>query len=162
MLEPSTERKRGDRDDKKKKKAVVAKSSHHILAYLKNANRKEVEALKVQGDLQAKIDYAQGKVVEAERLTEVKVVENENLRGALQKEKLISIGLKTALTLEEEKKEAEIKFVKLEVKILKSVLKVAAQAMEEFKASSKMKDLNIAFDQKAFIKGFELCEGRVA
>ncbi|EHA8588720.1 hypothetical protein COCNU_scaffold006459G000030 [Cocos nucifera] len=34
--------------------------------------------------------------------------------------------------------------------------------MEEFKASSEMKDLNIALGQKAFIKGFELYEGRVA
>ncbi|EHA8586429.1 hypothetical protein COCNU_scaffold000363G000010 [Cocos nucifera] len=33
--------------------------------------------------------------------------------------------------------------------------------MEEFKASSKMKDLNIAFSQKSFIKDFILCEGRV-
>ncbi|EHA8589299.1 hypothetical protein COCNU_scaffold008928G000010 [Cocos nucifera] len=33
--------------------------------------------------------------------------------------------------------------------------------MEEFKASTKMKDLNIAFGQEAFIKGFELYEGRV-
>ncbi|EHA8587229.1 hypothetical protein COCNU_scaffold001668G000010 [Cocos nucifera] len=34
--------------------------------------------------------------------------------------------------------------------------------MEEFKASSKMKDLNITFGQKAFIKGFKLYEGRMA
>ncbi|EHA8586813.1 hypothetical protein COCNU_scaffold000979G000030 [Cocos nucifera] len=34
--------------------------------------------------------------------------------------------------------------------------------MEEFKVSSEMKDLNIAFSQEAFIEGFELCEGRVA
>ncbi|EHA8587458.1 hypothetical protein COCNU_scaffold002266G000010 [Cocos nucifera] len=34
--------------------------------------------------------------------------------------------------------------------------------MEEFKASSKMKDLNITFGQKALIKGFKLYEGRVA
>ncbi|EHA8589349.1 hypothetical protein COCNU_scaffold009332G000010 [Cocos nucifera] len=33
--------------------------------------------------------------------------------------------------------------------------------MEEFKTSSKMRNLNIEFGQQAFINGFELCEGRV-
>ena len=41
----------------------------------------------------------------------------------------------------------------------KSISEVVAQAMEEFKTSSEMKDLNIAFSQKAFIKDFELYEG---
>ncbi|KAG1342267.1 hypothetical protein COCNU_05G004960 [Cocos nucifera] len=42
----------------------------------------------------------------------------------------------------------------------KSVSKATAQIVE-FNASSEM-DLNIAFSQKAFIKDFELYEGRVA
>ncbi|EHA8586894.1 hypothetical protein COCNU_scaffold001126G000040 [Cocos nucifera] len=104
-----------------------------------------------------------GKVAEAERITEEKVVENENLWRALSKEELISTGLKAALALEEEKKkEAEIKIAKLEIRMLKFVLEKAARAMEEFKASSEMKDLNITFGQKAFIKDFKLYEGRVA
>ena len=44
----------------------------------------------------------------------------------------------------------------------KSVSEATARVVEEFKASSEMKDLNIVFGQKAFIKGFELCEGRMA
>ncbi|EHA8589317.1 hypothetical protein COCNU_scaffold009135G000010 [Cocos nucifera] len=103
-----------------------------------------------------------GKVAEAERLAEEKTVENESLRRALRKEKLISTELKATLALEEEKKkEAEIKIVELEVRMSKSISKATVRAMEEFMASSKM-DLNIAFDQKAFIKDFELYEGRVA
>ena len=34
--------------------------------------------------------------------------------------------------------------------------------MEEFKASSEMEDLKIQFGQDAFIKGFELCQEKVA
>ncbi|KAG1338313.1 hypothetical protein COCNU_04G006190 [Cocos nucifera] len=225
MLEPSTERERGDGDDKKKKKAAVVKVvhkacsgessnggsddlgvdpfdnlyiiwdltnkfamseevdrladldrmqfiwkflgtflklSHDILAHLKKVNHQEVEALKVQGDLRAEIDCLRGKVVEAEHLMEEKVAENESLRRALRKEELISIRIKATLALKEEKKkEAEIKVAKLEVRMLKSILEAAARAME-FKASSKMKDLNIAFSHKVFIKSFKLYEGRVA
>ncbi|EHA8586611.1 hypothetical protein COCNU_scaffold000575G000020 [Cocos nucifera] len=52
--------------------ALPKESGHHILAHLKRINRQEVEALKVQGDLQAKIDCLQEKVAEAKHLTEEK------------------------------------------------------------------------------------------
>ncbi|EHA8586369.1 hypothetical protein COCNU_scaffold000248G000010 [Cocos nucifera] len=133
-------------------------SGHHVLAHLKRENLQETKVLKVQGDLQAEIDHLQGKVAEAECLMEEKAAKNENLQGALRKEELISIRLKTALALKEKKrKEAEIEVVELEVRISKSILEATVRAMKEFKASSKMKDLNIIFDQKAFIKDFELC-----
>ena len=55
------------------------------------------------------------------------MVENKNLQGALRKKELISVGLKAALTLEEEKKkEAKIKVIELKVKISKSISEVAA------------------------------------
>ncbi|EHA8588519.1 hypothetical protein COCNU_scaffold005620G000010 [Cocos nucifera] len=76
---------------------------------------------------------------------EEKMVENENPWRVLQKEELILAKLKTALALKEEKKEAEIKVTELKVKISKSISKATARTMEEFKASSEMKDLNIAF-----------------
>ncbi|KAG1358568.1 hypothetical protein COCNU_08G000140 [Cocos nucifera] len=65
------------------------------------------------------------------------------------------------MKVEEKKKEAEIKVIKLEVRMLKSISEAAARAIKKLKASSEMKDLNITFDQKAFIKGIELCEGRM-
>ena len=34
--------------------------------------------------------------------------------------------------------------------------------MEEFKASSEMEDLKVQFSQDAFIKGFKLCQEKVA
>ena len=73
-------------------------------------------------------------------------MENKILWRALRKEELISTRLKAALALEEkEKKEVKIKIAELEVRMSKSISEVTARAMEEFKASSKMKDLNIAF-----------------
>ena len=34
--------------------------------------------------------------------------------------------------------------------------------MEEFKAFTEMRDLNVRFGQEAFIKGFEFCQEKVA
>ncbi|EHA8586348.1 hypothetical protein COCNU_scaffold000192G000060 [Cocos nucifera] len=76
-----------------------------------------------------------------------KAVKVVSLQGTLQKEEFISIGLKAALALEEEKrKKAEGRVAKLEAHKAKSASEATARAMEEFKASSKMKDLNITFD----------------
>ncbi|EHA8586541.1 hypothetical protein COCNU_scaffold000512G000040 [Cocos nucifera] len=86
--------------------------------------------------------------------------EIKSLQGALRKEEFISARLKAALALEEErKKEAEIKVIKLEARMVKTISKVMIQAMKEFKASSKIRNLNVEFDQQEFIKGFELYEG---
>ena len=35
-------------------------------------------------------------------------------------------------------------------------------AVEKFKASTEMRDLNVRFGQEALIKGFELCQEKVA
>ncbi|EHA8588255.1 hypothetical protein COCNU_scaffold004562G000010 [Cocos nucifera] len=68
--------------------------------------------------------------------------------------------LKTALALEEErKKEADNKVTKLEARMVKSILEVMTQAMEELKASFEMRNLNVKFSQEVFIKGFKLYEG---
>ncbi|EHA8587067.1 hypothetical protein COCNU_scaffold001368G000010 [Cocos nucifera] len=102
------------------------------------------------------------RATEAEHLTGEKMMENESLHSALQKE-FVSIRLKTALPLEEERRqEAEGRVAGLEAQMLKSISETVARAMEDFKASPKMKDLNIAFGQQAFIKDFELYKGRVA
>ncbi|EHA8592145.1 hypothetical protein COCNU_contig69310783G000010 [Cocos nucifera] len=84
-------------------------------------------------------------VVEAERLVEEKMMESESLHGTLRK-KFISVRLKEALALEEEENiEARLKVVKLEVQLAKSISEATTQAMEEFRTSPEMKDLNITF-----------------
>ncbi|KAG1365009.1 hypothetical protein COCNU_12G000090 [Cocos nucifera] len=121
-----------------------------------------MEVLKVREDLQAEINHLQAIVAEAESLMGEKVVENECLHGALQKKEFISIGLKMVLALEERRKEVEGRVAELEFHEAKSISEAVAQTVEEFKSSSKMRDLNIAFSQKTFIKDFELYEGKVA
>ncbi|EHA8588767.1 hypothetical protein COCNU_scaffold006570G000010 [Cocos nucifera] len=191
VSEPPTKRKREDGGDKNKNKVAVVKvarkahpdgssnSSGDDLGADPFSNPNIIWNLTYKFALPEEVDhlanldrmhfvwefletFLKEKVVEVERPAEKKVAKNENIWRVLQKEELVSIGIKTALALEEEKKEAKIKVDELEVKMSKSILMAAARAMEEFKASSKIKDLNIAFSQKAFIKGFELYESRMA
>ena len=49
----------------------------------------------------------------------------------------------------------------LKAQIPSLVSEVGARAMEEFKTSSKIEDLQVQFGQDAFIKGFELCQEKV-
>ncbi|EHA8587113.1 hypothetical protein COCNU_scaffold001452G000010 [Cocos nucifera] len=93
----------------------------------------------------------------AHHLEAKKTVEIRSLQGALRKEEFISTKLKAALALEEErKKEGE-----LEARMAKSILEAMIRAVEEFKASFEMRNLNFEFGQQAFIKGFELFEHQV-
>ncbi|XP_073102544.1 uncharacterized protein [Elaeis guineensis] len=100
----------------------------------------------------------EGRQAEAARLKE-KVAEVTSLQEALQKEEQTSTDLKAAL--EEERRKAEAEVSKLKEQIPTLVSEARAQAVEEFKTSSEMRDLNIKFGQAAFIKGFELCQEKV-
>ncbi|KAG1370929.1 hypothetical protein COCNU_16G000230 [Cocos nucifera] len=166
---------------------TILKSSHQMLVYIKRARRQEVQAQKVQEGLRAKICHLQGRVTEevqaqkvqeglrakichlqgrvtkVEHLIEEKAADIESLQGALPKKEFVSTRLKAALALEEERrKEAENKVAELKARMAKSISKAMTQAMKEFKTSSEMRNLNVEFSQEAFIKDFELCEGRVA
>ncbi|KAG1360643.1 hypothetical protein COCNU_09G001060 [Cocos nucifera] len=111
-------------------------SDHQMLVHIKRAHHLEAEVEKVQEDLRAE--------------------------GVLRKE-FVSVELKAALALEEKrKKEAEIKVAKFEARMAKSILEVMIQTVKEFKASFKIRNLNVEFEQQTFIEGFKLCEGRVA
>ncbi|EHA8586322.1 hypothetical protein COCNU_scaffold000185G000010 [Cocos nucifera] len=75
-----------------------------------------------------------------------KMVKSESLHSALRKEEFISTELKVALALKKERRqEAKGRITGLEAQMSKLISEVAARAMEEFKASFEMKDLNIAF-----------------
>ena len=67
--------------------------------------------------------------------------------------------LRAALEEERKKAEAEVSELKEQIPIL--VSEAWAQAVEEFKTSFEMRDLNIQFGQEAFIKGFKLCQEKV-
>ncbi|EHA8592230.1 hypothetical protein COCNU_contig69376565G000010 [Cocos nucifera] len=91
-----------------------------------------------------------------------KIAEVGVLQEALWKGELILTGSQAALALEEERrKNAEVRIAKLKDETLRYISEVKVQAVE-FKVSSEMMDLNIAFTQEAFQKAYELCEDRVA
>ena len=109
----------------------------------------------------AKKEVAQaeeGCQAEAAHLKE-KVAEVMSLQEVLQKEGQTSADLKAALQEEIRKAEAEVSKLKEQIPTL--VSEARAQAVEEFKASSEMRDLNIKFGQATLIKGFELCQEKV-
>ena len=57
------------------------------------------------------------------------------------------------------KAEAEVAHLAEQTPVL--VSKARALAVEEFKASVEMRELNVQFGQEAFTKGFELCQEKV-
>ncbi|EHA8591514.1 hypothetical protein COCNU_scaffold066104G000010 [Cocos nucifera] len=61
-----------------------------------------------------------------------------------------------------EKKKAEVKVGEMKDQTSKQILETKIQAMKVFKVSSKMRNLNVAFGQEAFQKGYELCKDWVA
>ena len=89
---------------------------------------------------------------EAVRLKK-KAAEVANLEEALEKEKQ---------TLEEMVRKAEAEVTNLMEQISVLISEAMGLVVEEFKASTEMRDLNVRFGQEAFIKGFELCQEKVA
>ena len=59
-------------------------------------------------------------------------------------------------------RKAEAKVANLAEQIPVLVSEARVLAVEEFKASTEIRDLNVPFGQEAFIKGFELCQEKVA
>ena len=56
--------------------------------------------------------------------------------------------------------EVEVANLAEQIPVLVSEARVLT--VEEFKASTEMRDLNVRFGQEAFIKGFDLCQEKVA
>ncbi|XP_073100155.1 uncharacterized protein [Elaeis guineensis] len=123
-----------------------------------------VEAVKIVKREAARAE--EGRLAEAARLEE-KIAEVISLQEALQKEGQTSSDLRTALEEERKKIEVEVSELKAQVSELKAripslILKAGARAVEEFKASSEMEDLQVQFGQDTFIKSFELCQEKMA
>ena len=82
------------------------------------------------------------------------------LQEALEREKKAREEERQILEESARKAEAEVADLIEQTPVL--VSEARALAVEEFKASAEMRDLNIQFGQEAFIKGFELCQEKVA
>ena len=64
--------------------------------------------------------------------------------------------------MEESARRAEVEVANLAEQILVLVSEARVLAVEKFKASAEMRELNVQFGQEVFIKGFELCQEKVA
>ena len=95
---------------------------------------------------------------EITRLKE-KTAEVVALQEALEREK--QAREEERQTLEESARKAEAEVANLIEQTPVLISKARALAVEEFKASAEMRDLNVQFGQEAFIKGFELCQEKV-
>ena len=114
---------------------------HQLLTNIEVMNKTRRDAIQTE----------EGRQAEAARLKE-KAAEVANLQEALKKEKQAS---------EEMVRKAEAEVVNLMEHIPILISKARGQAVEEFKASAEMRDLNVKFGQDAFIKGFELCQEKM-
>ena len=89
-----------------------------------------------------------------------KAVKVVALQEALEREK--QAWGEEKRTLEETVRKAEAEVANLAEQISVLVSEVRVLTVEEFKTSTEMRDLNVQFGQEAFIKGFELCQEKVA
>ncbi|EHA8586350.1 hypothetical protein COCNU_scaffold000196G000020 [Cocos nucifera] len=99
-------------------------------------------------EMDTEASHLQKKIDEVEHHAEEKMAKIGSLQSVLRKEEFVSTRFKAALALEEErKKEAEIKVIELEARMAKSISEVMIQTVEQFKTSSKMRNLNVEFGQ---------------
>ena len=122
---------------------------HQLLAYIEAVSRTRRDILQVEECCQAEIARLQAKTAEVATLQE-----------ALEREKKAREEERQILEESARKAEAEVTHLVEQTPVL--VSEARALAVEEFKASAEMRDLNIQFGQEAFIKGFELCQEKVA
>ena len=122
---------------------------HQPLANIEAVNRARRDILQVEEHCRAEVARVQAKTAEVAALQE-----------ALEREKQAREEEKQTLEETVRKVEAEVANLAEQIPVLVSEARVLA--VEEFKTSAEMRDLNVQFGQEAFIKGFELCQEKVA
>ena len=116
------------------------------MGYIKSLNYLRSEFVKAQKDHQAKVKHLIRKRDEIDHSFKDRSIEVEVLQEALRKKKKTSMELKAALDSEEKwRKRVEVKTAKLKEHISTQISEAATQAIEKFKISSKMRDLNVKF-----------------
>ncbi|XP_073116189.1 uncharacterized protein [Elaeis guineensis] len=129
---------------------------HQLFAYVEATSRMRRDLLQAEERRQAKVACLQAKTAEVATLQEALERERqarEEERQAREEERWI---------LEESARKAEAEVAHLVEQTPVLVLEARALAVEEFKASAEMRELNVQFGQEAFTKGFELCQEKVA
>ena len=122
---------------------------HQLLANIEATNRARRDAIQAEKHRRAEVARLKEKAAEVVALQE-----------ALEREKQAREEEKQTLEETVRKAEAEVANLAEQIPVLVSEARVLA--VEEFKTSAEMRDLNIQFGQEAFIKGFELYQEKVA
>ena len=122
---------------------------HQLFAYIETVSRMRRDILQAEERCQAEVARLQAKSAEVATLQE-----------ALEREKQAREEERQILEESARKAEAEVTHLVEQSSVL--VSEARALAVEEFKASTEMRDLNVQFGQEAFTKGFELCQEKVA
>ena len=129
---------------------------HQLFAYVEATSRMRRDLLQAEERCQAAVARLQVKTAKVAALQEA--LERE--RQAREEERQAQEEERRILEESARKAEAEVTHLVEQTPVL--VSEARALAVEEFKASAEMRDLNIQFGQEAFIKGFELCQEKVA
>ncbi|EHA8588750.1 hypothetical protein COCNU_scaffold006562G000020 [Cocos nucifera] len=87
------------------------------------------------------------------------MAEVEGLQETVRDVERASAKAKEELASEVEKRrKIEVEMAEKERQTSKWILEAKVQTVEEFKASSEMKNIKVEFTQLSFIKGFKLCQ----
>ena len=121
---------------------------HQLLTNIEATNQARRDAIQAEESHRAEVARLKEKAAEVVTLQEA--LEKE--KQALEKQKQTS---------EETARKAEAEVTNLAEQIPVLISEARILAVEEFKASTEMRDLNVKFGQEAFIKGFELCQEKV-
>ena len=124
---------------------------HQLFAYVEASSHMRRDLLQAEEHCQVEVARLQAKTAEVAALQEALEREGqarEEKRQAREEERR---------SLEESARKAEDEVAHLAEQTPVLVSEARTLAVEEFKASAEMRDLNIWFGQEAFIKGFELC-----
>ncbi|KAG1327767.1 hypothetical protein COCNU_01G017010 [Cocos nucifera] len=127
------------------------KLGYYLCAHSEAVNLHKVEASKTIQEAQEEIKKVQAKVEDPKKASRSHSAKVDHLQEALRREEQVSVGLKAALSLEEEKQRK----AKEEVDAEKE------RAVEVFKSTKVMEDIKIAFTQEAFLEGFMVCMKRI-
>ena len=122
---------------------------HQLFAYIEAVSRMRRDILQMEERCQAEVARLQAKTAEVAALQE-----------ALEREKQAREGERQILEESARKAEAEVANLVEQTPVL--VSEARALTVEEFEASTEMRDLNVQFGQEAFTKGFELCQEKVS
>ncbi|EHA8586582.1 hypothetical protein COCNU_scaffold000542G000020 [Cocos nucifera] len=115
-----------------------------------------------QENLQTEVDRLQDRIAKADYHLKEKKTDIGVLQEALQKGELILVGSQAALALEEKmRKRIEVRIAELKDETSRQISETKVQVVKELKVLFDMMDLNIAFSQEAFQKGYELYKDRV-